>query len=220
VTRSPYSPALRYDDLDEVILALRERGHRLSAARRLVLEALFGAEGPVSAEYIADGAAGRVTRSDVTSVYRNLTALEELGVVRHVHIGHGPGLYALTGSGEHEFLACERCDRVTTVEPRALDPVRAQIWKRFGYEARFSHFPILGLCPDCAAGEPQGAEPVSGSASASRRPDTDPHHHEHSHGTYIHSHPHAHGEGEGEGEDHGHSHRHPAGPAIGSGSGK
>ena len=46
---------------------------------------------------------GRVARrgaaagpaSDLASVYRNLEHLEELGVVRHVHFGHGPGLYAL-----------------------------------------------------------------------------------------------------------------------------
>ena len=34
---------------------------------------------------------------DLASVYRNLEQLEELGVVRHVHLGHGPGLYALVG---------------------------------------------------------------------------------------------------------------------------
>jgi hypothetical protein len=29
--------------------------------------------------------------------------------------------------------------------------VRDQIRRDFGYEARFTHFPIAGLCPDCAA---------------------------------------------------------------------
>jgi hypothetical protein len=36
-----------------------------------------------------------------------------------------------------------------------MDPVRAQIEKRFDFEARFSHFPILGLCADCARKEPR-----------------------------------------------------------------
>jgi hypothetical protein len=31
-----------------------------------------------------------------------------------------------------------------------MKPVRTLIQKRFGYEARFSHFPILGLCADCS----------------------------------------------------------------------
>ena len=35
-----------------------------------------------------------------------------------------------------------------------MEPVRALIEERFGYEARFSHFPILGLCAECAREEP------------------------------------------------------------------
>ena len=39
-----------------------------------------------------------------TSVYRNLERLEALGVVSHVHVGHGPGLYALARGGDQEYL--------------------------------------------------------------------------------------------------------------------
>jgi Fe2+ or Zn2+ uptake regulation protein len=45
---------------------------RISAARRLVLEALYAADAPISAEQIADGLSGRLPRSDLASVYRNL----------------------------------------------------------------------------------------------------------------------------------------------------
>jgi Fur family ferric uptake transcriptional regulator len=143
------SPALSVTGLDEACSALRGRGLRLSAARRLVLEALFAADGPVTAELIADGLDGRVPRSDLTSVYRNLEAFEELGLVRHVHLGHGPGLYAL--AGDREYLVCETCDRVRSVPSEALDGVRSAIRDAFGYEARFSHFPIVGQCPDCSS---------------------------------------------------------------------
>lgn len=197
MTRSPHNPPLRFSDSDDLASILRERGHRLSAARRLVLDALFKADGPVAAEYIAEGAGGRVAPSDVTSVYRNLTTLEELGVVRHVHIGHGPGLYGLVSRGEHEYLACERCDRVMSLDPSELDPVRALLRDRFGYEARFSHFPILGLCPDCAARE---RDPELG---ASRRRDPGDER-GHSHGDYLHSHPRA--PGAARGSRHRHEH--------------
>ena len=64
--------------------------------------------------------------------------------MRHVHLGHGPGLYALAGQRDREYLACERCGRVTSVEPAALDGVRRSIERRFGYQAQFAHFPIVG----------------------------------------------------------------------------
>jgi Fur family ferric uptake transcriptional regulator len=148
--RSPLSPRLPFTSFDEVAAAVREQGGRLSGPRRAVLELLFAADAPVSAEELARGLTERGDEHDLSSVYRTLEYLEQLGVARHVHIGHGPGLFALVGGGEREYLACERCGRVTAVDPAALDPVRDQIRSTFGYRARFSHFPIIGLCDRCA----------------------------------------------------------------------
>jgi Fur family transcriptional regulator, ferric uptake regulator len=144
MTRAPHRPPLAYRDIDDVARALREAGGRFSAARRGVLEALFAADAPLPADAVAPAL-------DRASVYRALEYLEELGVVRHVHLGHGPGLYALTGGSEREYLACERCDKVVALDAEQLDEVRALIEREFGYRARFSHFPIVGLCADCAA---------------------------------------------------------------------
>ena len=201
-------------------------------ARRLVLEELFAANGPVSAERIAGQIAHRGTTFEVSSVYRNLERLEAMGVVRHVHLGHGPGLYSLVGRGEREFLACERCNRVLSVEPSRLDSIRADIRERFGYEARFTHFPITGLCPDCArapeAESRKGGTTMSdeGSGHSHSQPHSHEHahdgethshahtshdhehtehEHEHSHGDLIHSHPHAHEKGLEDSHEHQHS---------------
>src|SRR5947209_1485158 len=125
---------------------------RLSTARRLVLEALFTAEGPVSAQQLS----GEIA-IDTTSVYRNLELLERHGLVRHVHLGHGPGLYVLVGDCELECLYCERCTRITPVAREDLDPIRAQIERRFGYQARFTHFAIVGVCRECAAQDTPGS---------------------------------------------------------------
>ena len=151
MTQAPHVDRRTFADIDEVVRLMRDAGHRVTAPCRVVLQALFGADGPISAQFIADraGATGGLP-IEITSVYRNLERLESLGVVQHVHLGHGPGLYTLVGSGDREFLTCERCQRVTVVDPSELEPVRAQIRQRFGYEARFGHFPIVGLCAECA----------------------------------------------------------------------
>jgi Fur family ferric uptake transcriptional regulator len=150
VTIAPRSEPLRFDDIEDVAAALRADGRRLSMARRQVLEALFTADALVSAEYIAAGTDTGVA-IELTSVYRNLEQLEELGVVRHLHVGHGPGLYGLVGAGDREYLVCEGCGRVDVADAKQLDRVRAAIRKEFGYEARFTHFPIHGFCADCRA---------------------------------------------------------------------
>jgi Fur family transcriptional regulator, ferric uptake regulator len=86
-----------------------------------------------------------------SSVYRNLEVLERHGLTRHVHLGHGPGLYALVGRDEGEYLYCQRCDKVTLLGPEELDPVREHLREHFGHTARFTHFAIVGLCEPCAA---------------------------------------------------------------------
>jgi Fur family transcriptional regulator, ferric uptake regulator len=144
MTVAPDAKRLAFDDLSDAVRALRESGLRLSTSRRLVLEALFAAEGPVSAEQLA-----RSLNVELTSVYRNLETLERHGLLRHVHLGHGPGLYMLVGHGEREYLYCERCGQACAVEPEALDPIRSRIARQFGYRARFTHFPIVGTCPAC-----------------------------------------------------------------------
>ncbi len=138
-------------DVESAVALMRERGLRVSAARRLVVEALLAADGPMSAEQIAEGIGGRVPSSDIASVYRNLQAFEDIGLVRHVHLGHGPGLHALAVAGEREHLTCERCADYRLILPEELDAVRELIERNFGYRASFTHFPIVGLCRDCAA---------------------------------------------------------------------
>jgi Fur family ferric uptake transcriptional regulator len=155
VTLANLSPPIVVESLDAAIDALRGRGLRVSAARRIVLESLFAADGPVSAEQIADGVKGRVPPSDLASVYRNLETLEQAGLVRHVHLGHGPGRYALVTEGEREYLVCESCDAVRAVPAYELDGVRREIRAVFGFQARFGHFPLVGLCSDCAARPPR-----------------------------------------------------------------
>jgi Fur family transcriptional regulator, ferric uptake regulator len=147
-------------DLDAAVATVRAAGLRATAARRLVLEALWKASEPLSAEQLSEAAGDG---SDVASVYRNLEAFERIGLIRHFHVGHGPGLYARTSLGDREYLICDVCGRHEAVEPARLDRVRELIRRDFGHEASFTHFPIGGLCAACArkAGD--------GSATAGQR---------------------------------------------------
>ncbi|HEX2358822.1 MAG TPA: transcriptional repressor [Solirubrobacterales bacterium] len=135
-------------DLESAIDAVRAGGLRMTTARQLLLDALYETDQPQSAEELA---ARLGPGSDVASVYRNLEAFERLGLVRHAHLGHGPGLYSRTSLGEREYLICDACGAHLALDPFELDEVRELVRERFRYEARFTHFPIAGLCPRCAA---------------------------------------------------------------------
>jgi Fur family transcriptional regulator, ferric uptake regulator len=151
LTQAPERPRRQFAAIDDVTAALRDAGHRVSSPMRIVLEALFATDAPVSAAEIAAGLGGRVPPLDPSSVYRNLERLQDLGVVTHVHVAHGAGLYALARGPEREYLVCESCGRVTALDPEALDDVRDRLRELSGFTVRFDHFPIHGLCRDCGA---------------------------------------------------------------------
>jgi Fur family transcriptional regulator, ferric uptake regulator len=148
VTVPHLTPAVQASSAAAAFAALRARGLRVSSARRLLVQALYEADLPLSAEELAgDG--------DVASAYRNLEVLEELGLVRHVHLGHGPGLYQPAGRPV-ELVVCEGCGAVRHLPHAALDAVRASVRAAVGYQARFTHSPLAGLCPACANDHEEG----------------------------------------------------------------
>ena len=151
VTVSPDTRPLAPASVTSALGVLRADGHRISSARRLVLEALFAASGPVSAERLASGLDGRLPGSDLAALYRNLDTLAEAGIVEHLHVPHGPGLFVLTGRAEG-WAACEACGRIDALDRRAAARLREAVRAATGFESGLAHFPVVGVCPACAEG--------------------------------------------------------------------
>jgi Fur family transcriptional regulator, ferric uptake regulator len=84
--------------------------------------------------------------------------LEDLGLVRHMHLGHAPGLYTLAARAQDEYLVCDVCSRHVVLPPAGLQAARETIRRETGFEVRFTHFPLVGICPDCA--EPAPDQPL------------------------------------------------------------
>jgi Fur family ferric uptake transcriptional regulator len=152
VTQAPERQRRDFNAIEDVVAALRAAGHRVSAPMKIVLEVLFAAEAPLSATDIAGGIGGRTPALDVSSVYRNLERLQDLGVVTHTHVAHGAGVYALARGPDREYLVCERCGRVTALEPGALEDVRERVRELTGFHRALRPLPIHGVCRDCARG--------------------------------------------------------------------
>ena len=160
MTESPRTAPLAFETLDDVAAAIRSSGGRLSAARRMILEELFAADAPVSAERIADGLAAR-------GLTRPRLDLPQPGAPRGAWRRPPRAFRPRTGS---LLPPCPRRARIPGLralrqrdQRRAarLDEVRALVERTFGYRARFTHFPITGLCPACAAEGDAAGGPAS-----------------------------------------------------------
>lgn len=138
--------------LHGIVARLRAAGGRLTEPRRAVIEALLsGADHPT-----ADDLAARIAEHHPTvhksTVYRTLDALTELGVVDHVHLGHGRAVYHLSADSDLHLL-CERCGAVAHIEATVLDSSRASILDDTGFVLEAGHFALPGLCRACVTPE-------------------------------------------------------------------
>lgn len=123
-------------------------GGRRTAARQAIVEALVAAGSHVTADDVARRVRRRFPSVNISTVYRTLDTLEELGVVDHVHLGHGRAIYHLTDE-DHQHLVCDRCERVEELPGARLAPFLRMLEREFGFEVDRRHFAIVGRCRRC-----------------------------------------------------------------------
>lgn len=136
----------------EAAARLRARGDRMTGPRRAVLGALAAEQRHQSAEDVI-ASVGRLDPSvHRASVYRALETLSELGVVQHVHAGHGLTTYHLMPApGPHPHAQCQVCGTVYDLPDDLLDAVAAQLAGQTGFVLDTGHVALSGTCADCAA---------------------------------------------------------------------
>lgn len=134
--------------LAAALAALRRHGERVTEPRRAVLAALAALpDHPTAEEVIAsvEDAPGEVHRA---TVYRTLETLTALGIVTHVHVGHGGTAYHLT-EGPHLHAQCNNCGAVVDVPDNLLDGARTRLLDVAGFRIDPSHVALSGHCRTC-----------------------------------------------------------------------
>jgi Fur family transcriptional regulator, ferric uptake regulator len=127
---------------------LRERGLRLTPQRQLILEAVHEL-GHATPESVHNAVRERAAGVNITTVYRTLELLEELGLVNHTHLSHGSPTYHAAGQDQHVHLVCRGCGSITEVDPSVLRPVAEGLRDERGFRVDVGHVSLFGLCKDC-----------------------------------------------------------------------
>ena len=123
----------------------------MTAPRRAVIDALLAAGGHVTADDLTGRVQADLPGVDRSTIYRNLAALEDAGVVYHVHLAHGPSVYHLADGDElHAHAVCERCDAVVELPDAALRKLGAALAADRGFRLGRQHFALTGLCQQCS----------------------------------------------------------------------
>lgn len=127
---------------------LRSKGLRLTAQRQFVLAAVR-ALGHATPEEVAEQVRLNHPTINLSTVYRNLEALESAGLVIHTHLGHGGATYHAAEDAEHVHLVCGECGRVSEAPIAVTEELVENLKSNFKFDTDVRHFAIYGTCSEC-----------------------------------------------------------------------
>jgi Fur family transcriptional regulator, ferric uptake regulator len=127
---------------------LRARGLRLTAQRQLVLEAVY-ALGHATPDQVHAEVARTAAGVNITTVYRTLELLEELGLVTHAHLSHGAPTYHGVTETQHVHLVCRTCGDVTEVPSEMLRGLADVLEREERFLVDMGHVALFGVCGAC-----------------------------------------------------------------------
>lgn len=127
---------------------LRARGYRLTPQRQLVLEAV-GQLGHATPEDIATAVRRTASGVNISTVYRTLELLEELGLVQHTHLTHGAPAYSVATHDHHVHLVCRACGDVQEADADVLGDVVGRLGDEHGFALDVGHVALFGRCRAC-----------------------------------------------------------------------
>jgi Fur family transcriptional regulator, ferric uptake regulator len=127
---------------------LRAKGYRLTPQRELVLHAVDRL-GHATPDEVLAAVREESQAVNISTVYRTLELLEELGLVRHAHITDRASTYHSTAVPAHVHLVCRECQGVTEVAPELVEPLVDALEDLHGFTTDVGHLTIFGTCGGC-----------------------------------------------------------------------
>lgn len=134
---------------------LRAAGFRVTRPRVLLLDAVRRLRHATPEELLAEVNAVD-PRINLSTVYRALGVLDEVGLITHAHIGSGAPTYHPASTPAHLHFRCQRCGRLQSLPPGVGASFVADVHSRLGFAADLSHAAIRGMCSECTSTQDGG----------------------------------------------------------------
>jgi Fur family ferric uptake transcriptional regulator len=127
---------------------LRDYGFRITPQRQLVLQAVNSLGHATPEELLTEvqKTAGAV---NLSTIYRTLEVLEQVGLVTHAHIGHGAPTYHSVDDEAHIHLVCDVCQNVTSIPANSAEVFVQLLREQVGFETDVAHVSVHGQCATC-----------------------------------------------------------------------
>ncbi|MCB0211420.1 MAG: transcriptional repressor [Anaerolineae bacterium] len=128
---------------------LKERGLRVTPQRAIILEAIEGLSGHITAEDIFSVVKEVNSYISLATVYRTLELLKELGLITESNMGTSTTHYALKTHGTHHHSVCRVCGKTMDLPNSMFEPMVERLQSEFDFVADANHMVIMGWCECC-----------------------------------------------------------------------
>lgn len=123
----------------------------MTPQRMMIISAIEDSAGGhhISAEEIYSQVVARYPHINLSTIYRTLEMLEQLGLVAKTDLGEGRVGYHPAGSEHHHHLVCRDCGAIIDLEESVVSPIEAVLLRDYGFAADLRHLAIFGRCKKC-----------------------------------------------------------------------
>lgn len=132
-------------DTDIIIERLEMRGHRVTASRRRVIDAVMGQP----SHFTVDDVLHDVRKVGRATVFRTMKLLTDLNMVCRVLMDDGTLHYRVSARGHHHHLVCRDCGRVEDFTKCDVTSLVNELTKNTQYEIEGHWLEIYGRCSSC-----------------------------------------------------------------------
>ncbi len=137
---------MRSRSLDD---ALQRQGLKLTRSRLAILRVLADAPDHLKVAEIHRRALAIDPQVGLASVYRTMDLLEQLGLVKHVHVDHRHRHYAPVTEHHGHHLVCQGCGRVVEFSDCQAEAVARLLARRTKFQIVSHSMEFFGRGPRC-----------------------------------------------------------------------
>ena len=125
----------------------------LTTQRRLILEVLQEAQGPIDAKELYWRASARDQSISWATVYRSLNLFKQLGLIDERRLSKARCSYEIKQSLEHMHLVCQCCGKIIEFENSLIRKLVEVVRREHSFNVTKVDLYLEGYCAKCDRGE-------------------------------------------------------------------
>lgn len=127
----------------------RDAGLAVTPQRLAIYRALLLSDMHPDAEALYERVRAEIPNLSLATVYKNLEALQQLGIIREVTPLHETARFD-ANLDRHHHLVCTTCKKVVDLYDEDLDGLQLPAARAKGFKVANIRVEVEGLCPECS----------------------------------------------------------------------